>query len=124
MTNELFRIDFDRKIIKPGTKVLVRVHNVDNEAEVKLNNHVVYRRSLHNDPPLKDVVELTQQLTVGKNYLNVRLLNWSGGGLNPWHIAYTVVADEAPLIEVDARSAGTAVAGLAYQNDHEIVVTK
>lgn len=123
MASDIFKIDFDRKMVRPGSKIVMTVRNVDNEAEITLNNHVVYRKSIHHDPPLHDVVDLTHQMTVGKNYIHVKLINWAGDGHNPWHISYLITADGAPIIDVDARSTGSATAGLAYQNDHEVVVS-
>jgi hypothetical protein len=76
-------------------KTLLTINNADNQLVAYLNDGLVYNESHENNPPLNDVVDLSDKLIPGTNSLSILGVNWSGpatykgsvsldGMITPW----------------------------------------
>jgi hypothetical protein len=76
-------------------KTLLTINNADNQLVAYLNDGLVYNESHENNPPLNDVVDLSDKLIPGTNSLSILGVNWSGsatykgsvspdGTITPW----------------------------------------
>ena len=76
-------------------KTLLTINNADNQLVAYLNEGLVYNKMHEGNPPLNDVVDLSDKLIPGTNSLSILGMNWSGpaiykgsvsldGMITPW----------------------------------------
>jgi hypothetical protein len=124
------------KIVNPGKVKIVKqnrirgpvggarltVSRVDNQLLIFVNDTLVYIKSVQNNPPLNDRLDLTPWMVSGRNSFVFVGGNLTGSSVNPSQFAYRIDffgGDPAPPIEVNFFSQSPGV-GIVFHRTYSI----
>jgi hypothetical protein len=79
-----------------GAKLLLVVHNADNEVIAFVNTDQVYDRKTEGDPTFTDSVDLSSKLRIGHNSVVILGINWGG----PAHFIGNLSLDGRTLFDM------------------------